>query len=238
MENNGEKTLEKLDEIKVILSKILESEKITSVHPMDLFHKSLNNAQPIAFLASLSIVIAAFTFSNEELQSVSTYAVVAGFMFLFSFIASLGNQINLVKQDDDNYEYYEKISRYGSYAFLSIGIGYLLLLAYEFGKSLPEIYLLTSGYVMFFAGGFAIFAVVKFRVPNINQYQGIQKGYYVIETTLVALLGEMMIFIGLSKMTEMFFSFKIESFLPAYFLIGLFSVLGLMTIVRRDLLKK
>ena len=95
-------------------------EKIT-----EEFNKNLRDFQPIAFLGSLSLIIA--TFSRDKFGLAQDYAIVAGFCFLLAFLTSL--VITILR-----------ISRY---IFLSLvpilfnlfGVIFLFLVSWEFAKA-------------------------------------------------------------------------------------------------------
>ena len=107
----------------------------------------LKNAQPLAFMASLSIIIAAFTFDEDKLPNVSSNAIIAAFMFLISFVLSLIDQIPIKKENGDM-----SPLRFGKYFFLGIGILYLLLITWEFSKSLTQIGTIVVGWLTLSVG--------------------------------------------------------------------------------------
>lgn len=136
------------------------------------FYDSLKNAQPLAFLASLSIVIAAFTYSNEKLPNVYVYATLASFTFLFSFIFSMISQlyrpeykISIIESPPGFIRAYKDLfilfSRSGVYFFLIFGIIYLLLVAYEFTKIHLQLFNVLIGWLQLFTGTVAGYAVIK-----------------------------------------------------------------------------
>lgn len=111
------------------------------------FYDALKNSQPIAFLASLSMVIATFSYSNHELPNVYTNAVLASMTFLISFVLSLIDQINLENDRDI------PVVHWGKFFFLAVGILYLIVVAVEFSKSLTQIYYIFSGWSSIAIGG-------------------------------------------------------------------------------------
>ncbi|HJW19927.1 MAG TPA: hypothetical protein VJ571_05160 [Candidatus Nitrosotalea sp.] len=109
------------------------SEKITDINSR--FYDALKNSQPLAFLASLSIVIAAFTYNVKDLPQVYPNAISGAFSFIFAFVFSM---ISLILQDKD----FPKISFYlrlGTYFFLGVGILYILFIAIAFSGKIPQI---------------------------------------------------------------------------------------------------
>src|ERR1700687_5401102 len=137
------------------------------------FYECLKNAQPLAFLASLSIVIAAFTYTNIKVPNVYVDAVIASFAFLFSFIFSLISQLYKpeviifdLQKGEDKYsnifvDYFLGFCRYGVYFFLIIGIIYLLLVAFEFSKTHLQLYSILFAWAEFFVGTMTLALGVK-----------------------------------------------------------------------------
>lgn len=144
-------------------------------------YDALKNSQPIAFLASLAIVIAAFTSSNDKLSSVYIDASIASFTFIFSFICSLAYQIQpklesplidiTASEPNSTYSSNREIlfafARYGTYFFLIIGIAYLLLIAYEFGKSHVQLHNIVIGWLQVFFAFVVIVAI--FRLSKVKR---------------------------------------------------------------------
>ena len=96
------------------------------------FYSALKNAQPLALLGSLSIVIAVF--STENYSEIHSYAIIAGFMFIFSFISSLFYQLIFVKEGG-----LRQFVRWTVYFFLIIGIAQLLRVAVGLSTTIPQI---------------------------------------------------------------------------------------------------
>lgn len=136
--------------------KVKESNKI--------FHEFLKNSQPLAFLASFSMIIAVFAFSNKEFGSIYTNAVLAASMFTVSFVCSYLSQVFVHREEKEGYDkpfsLFESI-RYGTYFFFGIGVIYLILIVNEFAKSLPQIPSIVSGWIWLFAGLSLIVVVIK-----------------------------------------------------------------------------
>ena len=97
----------------------------------NLFYNSLKNSQPIAFLASLSMVIAVFAHNN--IPSVYSSAIFATVMFVISFCISLWDQMYL-KENPRNEAFY-----YGKIFFFGFGVFYLIKIALDFSKDTSEI---------------------------------------------------------------------------------------------------
>ncbi len=89
------------------------------------FNDNLKEFQPIAFLGSLSLIIA--TFSGNKFGSAQDYAIVAGFCFLLAFLTSLVITIlNL------NWHPYLSLV---PILFNSFGVIFLFLVSWEFAKA-------------------------------------------------------------------------------------------------------
>ncbi len=142
-------------------------EKETKI-PLDFFG-ALRNAQPIAFLASLSLIIATFTFTN--FPNVYSNAIIASFMFIFSFVLSILIQIKIVKERLSANEPFWTLIRVGTYFFLAMGIIYLILIAVEFGKLQQQIFLLTKGWYWAFFGVFIIYTASQ-TIKKLNNLHG------------------------------------------------------------------
>lgn len=99
------------------------------------FYDALKNAQPLAFLASLSIVIAAFTYNIKDLPQVYPNAISGAFSFIFAFIFSIVSQI-LRDKDWSKLVFYLQL---GTYFFLGVGILYLIFIATAFSEKITQI---------------------------------------------------------------------------------------------------
>jgi hypothetical protein len=97
------------------------------------FYKSLKNAQPIAFLASFAMVIAAFSFKNNIDATIYGDAVIASVMFLISFMFSLIDQLRITAETG------LRLVHWGKFFFLGIVILYLVGVGWGFAKSIPQI---------------------------------------------------------------------------------------------------
>lgn len=111
------------------------------------FYEALRNAHPIAVIASVSMVIAAFSFRNDDLAGMSNNAMIAAAMFLISFTASLLDQLVPTK----NNEKVEMI-HWGRLFFFGIGVLYLILIVWEFGKFIPQIGNIVIGWIIIAIG--------------------------------------------------------------------------------------
>lgn len=89
------------------------------------FNDKLRDFQPIAFLGSLSLIIA--TFSGNKFGSAQDYATVAGFCFLLAFLTSL--LITIL-----NLSWYPSLSIL-PVLFNSFGVIFLFLVSWEFAKA-------------------------------------------------------------------------------------------------------
>lgn len=132
----------------------MEEDKIGKLNSR--FYDALGKSQPIAFLASLALVISAFTATNQQLVAVYDYSVIGGIMFLISFV------ISLIDQMDQKHEENIPIFHWGKFFFSGIGILYLSLVAWEFSRSLPQIPSIILGWVAIAIGG-SLFARIIFH---------------------------------------------------------------------------
>lgn len=125
------------------------------------FYEILRNSQPLAFLASFAIVIAAFTYQNKDLPNVHVNAVIASIMFFASFILAMADQARRSKDPVSSVTF-------GKYFFLAIGILYLIFVSVDFAKSIPQITSIVSGW-------FTIAMGVAFLIPMIKRADEFQK---------------------------------------------------------------
>ncbi len=89
------------------------------------FNDNLKDFQPIAFLGSLSLIIA--TFSGIKFGSAQDYAITAGFCFLLAFLTSLVMKVL-------NLNWYPYLSLI-PILFNSFGVIFLFLVSWEFAKA-------------------------------------------------------------------------------------------------------
>ena len=122
---------------------------------------ALKHSEPLAFLASLSLIIVAFIFP-ERLHLVAIYndSLISGFMFIISFVFSI--VYRLYKYVPQRYQYpiANKFLGFGVYFFLGVGIFFLLLVAYEFGKEQTQIFALVKIFFLLFVGVFLVYIIV------------------------------------------------------------------------------
>lgn len=118
------------------------------------FYTFLKDAQPIAFLASFSMIIAVFAFPNVQFNSIYKYAAIASSMFLISFVFSLISRVAIVREKEENVErsYYTNFTRYGTFFFLSVGFVNLGLIVVEFSNSVQSIKFWIWGWLSLFLG--------------------------------------------------------------------------------------
>jgi len=128
------------------------------------FYDFLKRSQPIAFLASFSMLIAVFAFPNEGLETVYQNAAMAAFMFVFSFIFSLLSQLAIYSEKKEEIEptFIPEIIKYGTYFFLILGIAYLVLIVLEFKESFPALPEIVRGWGTLFIGVASLFFVKAF----------------------------------------------------------------------------
>jgi len=109
------------------------------------FYDALKNAQPLAFLASFSIIIGIISFSNIELSKIHQDAIIAGVMFILSFIMSLLFQLFSKSGLAD-------LAKYTKYFFLAVGIFHLLHIVTTFGSLIDKIPIFVAGWLFFVLG--------------------------------------------------------------------------------------
>jgi len=151
-----------------------EDSGIKSIEGKDLestFYEYLRDAQPLAFLASFSIVIAVFAFPNQKFNSVFEFAASASAMFLISFVVSLiGRMAHYRETIEKSFgTTYTELTRYGTFFFFGMGVFYLILILLEFSKTLSSISLIASGWLPLL-GGFGI--LVWGRKKIVNELKG------------------------------------------------------------------
>ena len=107
------------------------------------FHTVIRNSQPMAFLASLSIIIAVFTFQKEDLPNVYPNAISGAFSFIFAFVTSILFQLLPPKGLYRLVLYF----KFATYFFLGVGILYLLFIALAFSEDVDKISQTVSAWV-------------------------------------------------------------------------------------------
>jgi hypothetical protein len=144
---------------------------LTTVSEPVLFLKLLKQAEPVAVLASLSLVIAVFTFEHQDIfQTVYNYSVVSTFMFIFAFLSAVVRNLKFIKSD----AMYSGVSSFAFYFFLAIGMIYMLLVAIEFGKQHSQIFSFVNGWLFSLAGGMCAFAVIRI-LKRLETRQGLKR---------------------------------------------------------------
>jgi hypothetical protein len=120
-------------------------DRLTKLHPK--FINLIKDVQPIAFLASLCLIIA--TFSQSEFGNAQVYAIAAAFAFLCAFLSSI-----LVKLMQ------EFAFAIMSYFFTGAGAVLLFLVTLEYAKINP---VLSSVISLSF---YLVFVMALFLVPT------------------------------------------------------------------------
>jgi hypothetical protein len=181
----------------------------TETNSFDLL-KALKRAEPLGFLASLSLVISAFSFEGlGNLYKIYDYSVVSAFMFIFSFLFSIVTDCFISTKISQRYpilripilRILQAILNYGIYFFLIIGILFLILIAYQFGQAQPQIFTITNA----FLGSFVFFILV------ISLFK--MKGSVRASGSLIFYLIEIVIIIGVILVASLSISNIIESVL-------------------------
>ena len=110
---------------------------------------ALKKAEPLGFLASLSLVISTFTFGGEgNIYRIYSYSVVSAFMFIFSFVSSIFNQyLKSVESNNPIINIMQAVTNFGKCFFLVIGLISLILIAIQFGQSQPQISTITGSFL-------------------------------------------------------------------------------------------
>jgi hypothetical protein len=140
------------------------------------FLNLLKKSEPLGLLASLSLVIAAFTYQPQELHKIYNFSVTSSFMFLLSFLFSIGYQwaktVKLVERyegKDSVIPLFYLLLRFGTYFFLGFGILLMLLVMSEFAKFQSSIVAIINSCLILFFGFLVIriiFNLIKNRTSN------------------------------------------------------------------------
>lgn len=127
------------------------------------FLQFLKKSEPIGVLASLSLVVATFTFEEGQFGSIYNYSVTSSFMFLTSFVFSIFYQwlpSNFMKQYPSA-GILNKLLQFGTYFFLSLGIILMLFVMIEFGKLQSQIFAILGSFIALFLGYLVIVVVIR-----------------------------------------------------------------------------
>ncbi len=194
------------------------------------FYEAIKNSQPLAFLASFSIIIGILALNNDDLRQIHNDAIIAGFMFIFSFIMSLIYQIF-----GDRNNGLSPLVRYSQYFFLAVGIFHLLLIAIKFSAEIEQIPKYVVGWLFFVLGGtMFVYAYTKKRIPLHNE-----KSFLIYDKTGLSLLGLGMLIIGVFALFVTFTGYEVpfDWLLPLY--LGVFiSMIGVALMVTGEFLLK
>jgi len=112
------------------------------------FYDALKKAQPLAFLASFSLIIGIISSSDTStsIPDIQSDAILAGFMFIFSFITAVVSQITKKSV------LISRFTRFSQYFFFTIGIIYFLFVALKFSETLLQIPTIFTGWLIIFLG--------------------------------------------------------------------------------------
>jgi hypothetical protein len=123
----------------------------------------LKNAEPFAVLASLTLILAVFTFDHlDKFQNVYNYSVLASTSFILSFIFFiLSKLVELQKL-------YDLMLRYGTFFFLAIGLVHLLMIMYEFSKDHAQIFSFYQVYWLSFGAGICCILIRKLLIDDLK----------------------------------------------------------------------
>lgn len=177
------------------------------------FYEALKNAQPLAFLASFSMVIGILAFSNNDLISIRQDAIVAGFMFIFSFVMSLISQLF----GRHNYGL-NQLAKYTIYFFLAVGIFHWLLIAITFSSEILKIPKLLGAWIFFLLGG-GIF--VRAYTAKIHPAFKNDKFLFIYHKLAPGLAGFGMLFMGIIFLFIIFTNYELPFDWPWVLYIGL-----------------
>lgn len=121
--------------------------------------RALKRSEPLGFLASLSLIIATFTFEKAGFGAIYNYSVVSGFMFIISFVFSIA--YDFYKHVPQRYQYSiaDNFLRFGIYFFLGLGFFSLLYVAYEFGNKHTQIFAFVKIFLVLFGLGLLIYLI-------------------------------------------------------------------------------
>jgi len=194
------------------------------------FYEALKNSQPLAFLASFSIIIGILALNYEDLRQIHDNAIIAGFMFIFSFIMSLVFQIF----GDRNYGL-SQLARYSKYFFLAVGIFHLLLIAIHFGAEIEKIPKFVVGWLCLVLGG-SVFGVAYTKKRTSFHHE---KSYLIYDKTGPTLLGLGFLIIGIFALFVTFTGYEIPFDWVWIVYLGMFiSMIGVVLMVIGETLLK
>lgn len=154
------------------------------------FLNFLKRSEPIGLLASLSLIVATFTYGHKEFFSIYNFSVTSSFMFLISFIFSLFYQgsikSNLIERYNKNAFFslifqFHLFLKFGTYFFLGFGIVLMLLVMFEFGKLQPSIFVVFPYLgMLFFAYYFFVLWLKNLKLrSNKKKFDLVNYGSYV-----------------------------------------------------------
>jgi hypothetical protein len=151
----------------------------------DDFYNALRDSQPLAFLASLSIAIAVL--SGDKIAEIHNHAIIAGSMFIFSFIISMFSK-TIVTSKGELKQYVNWTRNF----FLIIGIGYLTLTVLDFSKNLPQIIRFVFAWI-FLAGALSFILpmrdiVNKSKKEHGGKLAGEEKPRLIVVSVMIGML--------------------------------------------------
>lgn len=190
----------------------------------DNFYEKLKNSQPIAFLASLCMVVAAFTYNNDQLPDVYRNAVSAAFSFVFSFALSLASQIFRKYLDDMRFDIFIRI---GIYFLFGVGILYLIFIGISFGSKLPQIPEILFSWYYAFLGIIAIVAA-RNTIQKLRKHQNVSFEDKMGLPIIIALAIINWIAVAM-KLSPSLIGIPFDDKIIAPLGLGLFSVFGLLS---------
>lgn len=205
------------------------------------FYVFLRNAQPLAFLASFSMVLAVFAFPNTAFASVYSNAAIASTMFIVSFVCGLLSQFLIVREEEEGYkEPYSlfELIRYGTYFFLAVGVIYLLLIAVEFGKSLPPIFNTVAAWSWLFTAALTA-GIAKQTLKSIIKKEQKPKFIALFVICISLCYSVTGFIIGFNWLLSSFIKFQLDVAYLTYFnivIVGIFA--GVIFIWSRIIIRK
>lgn len=184
----------------------------------ELFYDFLRKSQPLAFLASFSMIIAVFAHSNKDIPTpVYNDAATASMMFIISFITSMLSQLaheNDVRNKEPFSPAASEALRYGTYFFFGIGVIYLLFIANEFGKSSLPIPQIVFGWFKLFV---SITMIVLMRLVVVKYRENKEKPFIVgVLIAMLAIISIPTFLLGMTDVFGAFINFHIDENIQHY----------------------
>jgi hypothetical protein len=190
---------------------------------------ALKKAEPLAILASLSLVISVFTFDHRtDFGNIYNYSVVSTFMFLFAFMCAI-----IPKGKTKKSILSDMLYTSGTFFFLAVGLIYLVLIAVEFGKENAQIISLAASWFLSFIGGASFYAAYKIYHEEIkNKTTTETKVFSYVSIIASCILGLFMAIMVAGLLLDTYLGIKLGSFIPFIIIIAISFGLFFLTVIR------